>query len=449
MALFDALRFFNQGLTLFVVVPLLVLLGLYLTWQLRFVQVNKLGLGFRHLLSRNDSTKEAEGNISHFQAVASVLASNFGTGNISGMAVAIATGGPGALVWMWVMTFLGSAVQFANTLLGVKFRRKNGRGEFVGGPMYYLSEGLGWKGAALCFSLCVIMAAVAVGDFVQVNSVALPLSELGVPRILSGIAIAILVALVVIGGATRVATVSSMVVPLMAFLYLGAALWILGLYYEQISTAVALIFKSSLGIAPIGGAGLGFALSKALSTGFDRAIFATDAGTGTVPLLQSGARTHHPVIDGVVTLVAPFLVMIVCSATVLVLMVTGAFSDPALASTSMVTKAFSRGLGDFGVVVVLIALFLFGYTTTLAWSACLDRAVEYLFGDRWVHLFRYIFIFLVPVGAILEVGLVWTLADIALTLMLIINVLGVAALSRQVTQDHRKFFFAKFDPSVE
>ncbi len=438
---------FNEFFTLYLVFPLLVVLGLYLTYRLRFVQVSKLKMSFMTLLKRES---QGEGNISHYQAVASVLASNFGTGNISGMAIALATGGPGALVWMWVMAFLGAAIQFANCLLGVKYRKKNSKGEYVGGPMYYIADGLGWKKLAIIFSLFVILASFGVGSFVQVNSVALPLSTMGIAPWISGVVIAVLVGIVVLGGARRVAKVSSAVVPIMAFLYLGGALYILGVHSEKIASAFSLMLHSALGMGSVAGGLAGYTVMKALTSGFDRAIFATDAGTGTVPILQSEAKTSHPVINGVVTLVAPFLVMIVCTATALTLIVTGAWSTPGLQSTNMVTYAFNSVLSPaLGTTLVLTALFLFGYTTTIAWGTCMERAVGFLWGQKRVRLFQILYIASIPIGALLKVGFVWIFADIALTAMMALNLIAVTGLSKEVIFETRSFFRPRQRAQVE
>lgn len=385
-----------------------------------------------------------EGDISHYQAIASVLAGNFGTGNISGMAVALSTGGPGALVWMWVMTFFGSVIQYANCLLGVKYRSKNAEGEFVGGPMYYLTEGLGLKSVAVIFSIFVILGAFTVGNFAQVNSMALPLKAVGIAPWIVGLVMAFFIGLVIVGGVKNVAKVSSAVVPMMALIYLGAALFILGTHAEGIVPAFGTMFKAALGGSSIVGGTLGFTVMKSLTTGFHRAIFATDAGTGTVPILQANAKTKHPVVDGVVALTAPFMVMIVCTTTALVLIITGAFETPGLQSTNMVASAFQKGIGfSAGSFIVISSLVLFGYTTALAWASCMERAVEFLFGRNLVRPFQLLYIILVPIGALLHVDFVWTLADIALSSMLVLNLIGVAGLSKEVVGDSRAFFEAR------
>lgn len=440
----DLLGRFNEIFTLFFVFPFIVILGIYLSIRLRFVQIAKLKMSFTHLFK---SEAQQEGNVSRYQAVTSVLAGNFGTGNISGMAIALAAGGPGALVWMWIMTFLGSVIQYSSCLLGVKYRQKTADGDYAGGPMYYLTRGLGLKQVGVAFSFCTILAAFAVGNFAQVNSMALPLKTMGFSPWLFGGIMAFFIGIVVLGGVNRVAKVCSAVVPLMGLLYLGAALTILGMHSQQLLPAFQVMFKAAFAEMPIVGGVLGYTVMKALTSGFDRAIFATDAGTGIVPILQSGARSKHPVVDGVVALVAPLLVMIVCTTTALVLIVTGAFREEGLQSTNMVAFAFEKVVGKpFGTIIVIIALILFGYTTCLAWASCLVRAVGFIFGRRLVRPFLYLYILLVPVGGVLHVDFVWVLADIALTFMMILNLIGVAGLSKEVVQDTQDYFATQLEP---
>lgn len=429
----------NSYLTLLVVFPAMLLLGSYLTYRLRFIQVAKLNSGFKHLLQKNDGS---EGNISHFEAIAAVLAGNFGTGNISGMAVAITTGGPGALVWMWVMAFLGAAIQYASCVLAVMFRTKNSQGEYVGGPMYYLRDGLGQKGLGILFACFTLFAALTVGNFAQINSVTLPLQQFGFDPLICSFVITALVGLVILGGVSRLAGFASYIVPFKAALYLGTAFVIIALHRDQVMPAFRLMFTSAFDMTSVTGGVLGFAMFKALTTGFDRGIFATDAGTGIVPILQASARTKHPVIDGIVTLVAPLMVMIVCTTTGLVLIITGAF-EQGLLSTNMVTYAFSKGLSsEAGTYIVIMALILFAYTTILAWAYCGEKALGFLIGSKRAKLFRYFYLCSIPFGALLHVQTVWTLADIAITSMLIINMLGIAGLSKYVIHETRAYNLA-------
>jgi AGCS family alanine or glycine:cation symporter len=429
---------FNEVLTFFFVFPAIILLGLYLTTKLRCVQISKLRMSFSCLLQKEG---QSQGNISHYQAIASVLAGNFGTGNISGMAVAMTTGGPGALVWMWLMAFLGASIQYTSCVLGVKYRKQNADGEYVGGPMYYLRDGLGFKKLATLFAFFTLLGALTVGNFAQVNSVTLPLQKMGLNPFLCGIVMAILVGIVLLGGIQRVAWLASFIVPVKALLYLSTALIILGFNADKVLPALKLMLISAFETKSALGGILGFGTLKAITAGFDRGLFATDAGTGIVPILQSSARTVHPVIDGVVTLVAPFLVMIVCTTTGLVLLVTGVWQEPELQSTNMVTQAFQQGLGhSLGAYIVVIALVLFAYTTILAWACCAEKALGFLCGPTSANRFKYFYVALIPLGAIIHVDLIWRLADISISLMLIVNLIGIIGLSHEVIGESRRFF---------
>lgn len=437
----DFLVIFNEKFTLFFVFPVIIILGMYLSIKLRFIQISKLKLSAFTLFSKGE---EHQGNISYYQAISAVLAGNFGTGNISGMAIAISMGGPGALVWMWFMAFLGAAIQYASCILSVMYRRKNNEDEYVGGPMYYISEGLGvkWLGSLFCFFA--IYAAFTVGNLAQVHSVILPLKKIGIDPLVSGIGIAFFAALVIFGGLQRFARVASSIVPVMALLYFGAAVIILCMHLELIFPAFWLMIQAAFDFSSVVGGIAGYGIVKAITSGFDRGIFATDAGTGVVPILQASARTKNPVIDGVVTLIAPFLVMVVCTTTGLVLIVTGAWKIPELHSTNMVTFAFEQGIGSqFGAYIVIVALLLFAFTTILAWSCCAEKAVGFLWGTGSKKYFQIFYIALIPVGAYMHVDIVWALADIAISLMLATNMIGVAGLSKHVIYQSRAFFITR------
>jgi alanine or glycine:cation symporter, AGCS family len=432
---------FNHAFALFVVFPLMIAVGVYLTIKLRFVQISKIKLGFSYLLKKDETS---QGNISHFEAIATVLAGNFGTGNISGMAVALSTGGPGALVWMWIMAFVGAAIQYASCMLGVKYRTKNTEGEYVGGPMYYLRDGLGYRKMGAVFAVLTLFGALTVGNFAQINSVTLPLEQLGLSPFYCSLGIAAFVGLVILGGIKRLAKFASFVIPFKALLYLGTAFIIIAMHADRVLPSLQMMFRSAFdfSFSSIAGGILGITALKAISTGFDRGLFATDAGTGIVPILQASARSTNPVIDGIVTLVAPLMVMIVCTTTGLVLMVTGVWEDLTLRSTNMVTTAFSNGLSSpIGTYVVVISLVLFAYTTILAWAYCGEKALGYLYGNKIARLFRYIYIGMIPIGSLLHVDLVWALADAAISLMLVINLVGIMRLSGEVIDETQEFDF--------
>lgn len=428
---------FNHHFTLFIVFPLIIGFGLYLTIRLRAMQVSHLKLSCS-LLTKTNAAKQ--GNISRFEAISAVLAGNFGTGNISGMAVAIAMGGPGALVWMWVMAFFGAVIQYASCLLGVAYRVKTKDNEYAGGPMYYLREGLGRRGVAILFSIFTIIGAITVGNFAQINSVVLPLAKMGLDPLICSLVIAAFVGVVILGGIQRIASLASFIVPFKAVLYLGTAFLVIALNYEQLVPAIRLMFRSAFDFSSLLGGVAGVGVLKAITTGFDRGLFATDAGTGMVPILQASTRSENPVMDGVATLIAPLMVMIVCTMTGLVLIVTGAWQEPGLQSTNMVIHAFSNGLGTpVGGYIVVAALVMFAYTTILAWAYCGEKALEFVVGSKNAHWFRWIYIALVPIGSIADVGMIWILADIAITLMLVTNLIGIIGLADQVIHASREF----------
>ncbi len=435
----------NHFFTLAIVFPVVIGMGLYLTIALRFVQFRKLHQSLRSLTQKNS---DSEGNISRFEAISAVLAGNFGTGNISGMAVAITTGGPGALVWMWMMVLFGTVIQYASCILGVAYRRKDSEGNYLGGPMYYLEYGLGLKKAGMLFAVFTLFGALTVGNFAQTNSIILPLEQYGLTPLVSSLVVALFVAIVILGGIKRIANFASYVVPFKAILYLGTALVIIAFHYDQVIPAFTLMIRHAFGFESLIGGVLGASVLKAMTTGFDRGLFATDAGTGIVPILQSSARSEHPVLDGIATLIAPFLVMIVCTATGLVLIVTGAWQT-GLESTNMVTHAFSKGLGtEAGGAIVVISLLLFAYTTIIAWSHCGELAAGYLFGKEKAKWFRYLFLILIPLGSLMQVQMIWTLADISITLMLCLNMLGIMGLSKYVIDSSREFQLAESEPNT-
>lgn len=425
----------NHTFTLFIIFPAIVLLGGYLTFRLKFPQATKLALSAKLMLQKSSGA----GSISHYQAMSSVLAGNFGTGNISGIAIALTTGGPGALVWMWIMAFFGAAIQYASCYLGVKYRSQSANGEFSGGPMYYLANGLGYKALAICFCVVTMFAAFTVGNLAQVHSISLPLKAAGLDPIATAIIITISAFGVILGGIKRVARVASAVVPLKALLYLGTALVILGMHAEKVLPALSLMFEAAFSMKSAASGIVGFGIAQAISSGFDRGLFATDAGTGIVPILQSSARSQNPVLDGVVTLIAPVLVMVVCTMTGLVLIVTGA-CDVGLKSTDMVTYAFEKGLDSpFGFYVVMVSLMLFAYTTVIAWAYCGQKAMGFIW-PKGVKIFQYCYIAAIPIGGLLHVDLIWGLADMCISLMLFINVIGVGMLSKQVITASQNYF---------
>lgn len=427
----------NHFLTLGLILPALVILGLYLTIKLKGIQFTKLRLGIQHLTQKES---DSEGDISNFEALAAVLAGNLGTGNISGIAIALATGGPGALVWMWVMALLGSVVKFAGCFLGFKYREKTPQGEYVGGPMYYLKKGLKKPLIATLFSLAALLTSLTVGNLVQVNSIILPLQKIGFSPLFILLPLVALVGFLLMGGLKRIAKLLGALVPLMTLIYLATALTILALHHQALAPALQLMFKAAFSPSAIIGGGLGYTFFQAVKSGFERGIFATDAGCGIAPILQSGARCKNPLLEGMVAMVAPIVVMLICTVTGLVLLVTQAPTLSGEMSTNMCTWAFTQGLKGhpIGAWVVVISLVLFAFTTIITWAYCGEKALEFLGNRKSIRAYKWFFIAVLPIGAFCKISFVWILADISIALMLITNIWGVFGLSKEVIEETNK-----------
>lgn len=441
--LFKALHSLNHYLTLTVIFPSLFALGLYFTFKLRGIQFTKIKLAFKHLLKKDP---KSEGNISNFEALSAVLAGNLGTGNISGMAIALTLGGPGALVWMWIMATLGTVIKFAGCFLGLKYRTKTATGEYVGGPMYYLSKGLGFKKVAIGFALAAILTSLTVGNLVQVNSIFLPLHKMGVSIHLLVAALVVFTTFLLLGGLNRIAKVLGTLVPFMTAIYLLAALAILALHAQALPQAFLIMIKSAFSPSAFVGGTLGYGVIHAITNGFERGIFATDAGCGIAPILQSGAKCKEPILEGIVAMIAPFIVMVICSVTALVLIVTQASILSGAKSTNMCTWAFHKGLNHpIGEYIVIFSLILFAFTTIITWAYCGEKAIEFIASSKGVKYFKCFFILILPVGAYCNVEFAWLLADLSIGLMLIANLIGVFGLSREVIAETKE----AFDPSKE
>jgi alanine or glycine:cation symporter, AGCS family len=442
MDFFNYLFHVNHLFTLFLIFPAVIIIGIYLSFRLRFVQLTHLKKSFSYVAYGNHSN--SDGNISRFRAICSVLAGNLGTGNISGMAVAIATGGPGALVWMWIMVFFGSVIQFVSCVLGVSYRKKTASGEYVGGPMYYLAEGLGYRKLGIIFAALAIFGAIAIGNLAQINSVVLPLEKLGFNPFYCSLVIAAALVLTVFGGIQRISNFASYMIPLKACLYLGTAVTILIFHREDVIPALKLMFQEAFDVSAFAGGLAGTGMLKAVTTGFDRGLFATDAGLGIVPILQASAKSEHPVVDGIASLIAPLVVMITCSATGLVLIVTGVYQDTQLQSTNMVTHAFSQGLNhSVGGYIVIVSLVLFAFTTIMAWCYCGEKALNFIIEKDKARIFRFVYIAMIPIGSLLKVDVIWILADVAVSLMLTINLIGIVGLSRDVIKSTKTYRLAQ------
>ncbi len=415
--------------------------GLYLSIGLGFMPLRRLGYGFRMLWrGRRDL---GAGDITPFQALMTSLSATIGTGNIAGVATAIALGGPGALFWMWCTALVGMATKYAEAVLAVRFREQDSEGNHVGGPMYYIRNGLGrrWAWLGFLFALFGTVAGFGIGNMVQANSVADALqSALGVPAWVSGLTIALFAGLVLVGGIRRIAEVAGALVPFMALAYVLAALAVLVLHLERIPTALGLVFTHAFTPVAAGGGFAGATVWAALRFGVARGIFSNEAGLGSAPIAHAAAGTDSPVRQGTVAMLGTFIdTLVICTLTGLVILVSGAWSTGE-SGAALSSLAFAEALPGLGGYVVTFGLVLFAFTTTLGWSVYGERCVEYLLGVKAIRPFRVLWLIAIPVGAVLKLEFIWLLADTLNALMAVPNLIALALLSPVVFRLTREYF---------
>jgi AGCS family alanine or glycine:cation symporter len=428
--------------------PLLLLLigtGIYLTVILKGVQFRCLGYAIKEIFRKRE-TKGIQGDISQFDALMTSLAGAIGTGTIVGVATAITVGGIGAMFWMWITAFVGMATKYAESLLAVKFRSADKRGDMMGGPMQYMERGLGWRWLALLFALFGSIAAIGTGNLVQVNSIASAISSaFPVDSLITGIILAGLTGFVLIGGVRSIGQVAGILVPIMALLYVGGGLMILAIHADKIPSALNIIIDSAFnGQAAVGGV-LGTTIMMAIQMGVAHSVFSNEAGLGISSIAAAAAKTDSPGRQGVISMTGALIsTVIVCSITGLVLAVTGVIGQTSattgepLTGVSMAIEAFNSTLpgGNF---VVIIGLILFAYSTVIAWAYYGEKCFEYLFGEKSIVTYRILYTLIIVPGAVLKMEVVWLLADIMNGLMAIPNLIALIALSGVIVQETQTF----------
>jgi AGCS family alanine or glycine:cation symporter len=413
--------------------PMLVLLlgiGIYLTLGLRAMPWRRLWPAFRLLWQGRRSANH--GDITPFQALMTALSATIGTGNIAGVATAIALGGPGAVFWMWLTALFGMATKYGEAVLAVRFRETDRLGKQVGGPMYYIKNGLGrnWRWLGVLFALFGMLASFGIGNMVQANSVADALESMfTVPVWGSGLVLTLLTAVVILGGIQRIAEVAAQLVPFMAAAYIVGSVIVIGLHVEALPTALKLIVDSAFsGTAAFGGFA-GASLWATIRFGVARGIFSNEAGVGSAPIAHAAAKTNDPVHQGMIAMLGTFIdTLIVCSLTALVIILSGAWNGGDNGA-ELSALAFQAGLPGFGGYIVALGLAVFAFTTILGWSYYGERCAEYLFGVRIIVPFRLFWLVAIPFGAMGKLGLIWLLADVMNGLMAIPNLIALALLS--------------------
>lgn len=437
--------------------PLLVLLvgiGFYLTVVLRGLQFRYLGYALKLALGFKKE-QGGEGDISHFQSLMTALAATIGIGNIAGVATAMTVGGMGALFWMWVTAMIGMAIKYAEAILAIKYRSMDERGEMCGGPMYFIERGLGWRWLAFCFALFGAIGAFGGGNMLQANSVAdVMKSMFQIDPLWTGIVVAALTGMTLLGGIKSIGKVASVLVPVMAIMYIGGALVILAYNYERVPGALYTIVSTAFtGQAAFGGF-LGSTLLIAIQVGVSRGLMTSEAGLGTASIAAAAAKTDHPGRQALVSMTGCFLATIVmCSATALVLGVTDVFGtfgpDGKLLNGASMTLTAFQSVFSWGGYIVTIGLVLFAFTTLIGWAYYGEKCVEYLMGARAVPFFRVLFTLVVIPGAILELDIVWKISDICNGLMAFPNLIGLCALSGVVIAETRSFLVVLADERKE
>jgi len=423
---------------------LLVGTGIFLTVKLKFISFRYLPYALKLAFSKHQDEK-SEGDINHFQSLMTALAATIGTGNIAGVATAVTLGGPGAVFWMWVTALVGMATKYVEAVLSVKYRIVDDRGEMAGGPMYFLERGLGMKWLGILFAVFGAIAAFGIGNMVQSNSVAAAIkTTFNVPLLASGIGLALLTALVILGGIKSIGRVSSMIVPFMAIFYIIGGLIIIVMNISQVPEAFAYIFKAAFaGHEPVAGGFAGATVSQAIRFGVARGVFSNEAGLGSAPIAAAAAKTDHPVRQALVSMTGTFIdTIVVCSITGLVLAITGMWqgANAGLTGSALTTAAFTKDLGQWGAWIVAIGIILFAYSTILGWAYYGEKCAEYLFGTKVILPYRYLWVIFVAVGAYAKLSFVWDFADTMNGLMAIPNLIGLLMLSGVVASETKDFF---------
>lgn len=425
---------------------LLVGTGIYFTFRTNFLQVRRFGFTMKETLMKIFEKPEAseEGDITPFQALSTALAATIGTGNIAGVATAIALGGPGAIFWMWVSAFFGMLTKFAEVVLAIQYREKNAEGNFVGGPMYYIEKGLKMKWLAVIFSIFGALAAFGIGNMVQSNSVAAALdTTFGIPPIATGIILAIAAGAVILGGLKRIASVTEKIVPFMAVFYIVGALIILVLHITEIPKAFALIFQNAFTPASAIGGFVGATVMTAMRRGVARGVFSNEAGLGSAPIAHAAAKTDHPVRQGLWGIFEVFAdTIVICTLTALTILATGVWNSGETGA-ALTTAAFNDGLPGPGGYIVAIGILFFAFSTILSWAYYGEKCAEHLLGSSVNKFYRILWLPLIVVGAISSLDLIWDIADTLNGLMAIPNLVGLVLLSGVVIKLTKEFFATK------
>lgn len=427
-------------------VPMIVLIlgtGFYLQLRLGFMPLRNIGYGFRMIWKSRTVEDKSSGDISPYAALMTALSATVGTGNIAGVATAIAVGGPGALFWMWMTAIVGMATKYAEVVVAVKFREKNANGQWVGGPMYAIKNGLGpkWRWLATAFAVFGGLAGFGIGAMVQANGISSAMQgAFGLQTWITGLAVAALTAAVVLGGIKRIGAVAEKLVPSMCIVYIICVLWVLGTYYAQIPAAFALIIEQAFNPTAAVGGFAGSTVLMAIRMGVARGIFSNEAGLGTAGIAQAAGQSKDPVFSGIVGMMGTFIdTIIVCTMTGLAIVVSGVWNSGA-SGALLSTQSFEAAMPGIGKYLLAISLALFAFTTILGWAYYGEKCWTYLVGPVCEKPFRILWVVGVFVGAVVTLDVAWLVADTLNALMAIPNLISLLMLSPVIAKLTRDYF---------
>ena len=433
--------------------PMLILIlgiGIYLSLGLKLFPILQLGSAFKLLWNGRSAT--GDGEIPPYQALMTAMSATVGTGNIAGVATAVFIGGPGALFWMWLTALFGMATKFAEAVLAVKYREKDENGAYVGGPMYYIKNGMGpkWAWLGTLFAIFGAIAGFGIGNTVQSNSIAQVLeANFGFSPLVVGLVVMVAVGLVIIGGIKRIGKFTGAMVPFMAVAYVVSGLLILAMNADQIGSAFSLIIAHAFSPASATGGFAGASIVMAIRFGVARGIFSNEAGLGSAPIAHASAQTNDPVRQGLIAMLGTFMdTLVICTITGLVIIISGAWTQGE-SGAALTSLAFGTVLPGWGSNIVAIGLAVFAFTTIIGWSIYGERCVEYLFGAKAVLPYRVLWVIAVPVGAALNLDFVWLVADTLNAMMAIPNLIALAALSPVVFTLTKNYFLSDKNKSEE
>lgn len=428
----------------FFLIPLLCGTGLFFTIRLGLVQVRKFGAGWKSLFGIFSLKGEAagKGGMTSFQALATAIAAQVGTGNLVGAMTALMMGGPGAIFWMWLVAFFGMATIFAEACLAQIYKTKDKTGQVVGGPAYYISKGLGNTGFAKFlagfFAIAIILALGLMGNMVQSNSISYAFQNaLNIPTWVTGIFLALLLAVILIGGIKRIASVTEKLVPLMALAYMAVGLVVIIMNASHIPAMFSLIFRAAFSAEAMWGGAAGVSVAQAARYGIARGLFSNEAGMGSTPHAHAVAKVDHPIHQGVISIVSVFIdTFIILTITVFLVLSQNVDAKPALEGIEIVQNAFGSALGseNVGYIFIALCLFFFAFSTIIGWYYFAETNIRYLFGQKAILPFQFLVVAFVFLGSLLKIDLVWELSDLFNGFMAIPNLIALLLLSSSVAK---------------